>query len=812
MKQRAMIEDMKVRIEQMESEIAALKEEQVTLQDLAQKYLYIEKDTQDAYYEVDLAGNYIFFNDALCHIMGRSRDEILGMNNREYTSAETAKKMFEIFNTIYKTGEPAQIRDYEIIKKDGDKRIVELSVSLMRDSNGSIIGFRGIGRDTTERRRAEERIKESEQRFADIINFLPDATLAIDCEGTVIAWNRAIEEMTGVEAPQMIGKADHEYALPFYGVRRPILIDLVLNRDNGFEDGYHLIRREQDGLIIETDAIKVKGKNLFLWAKASPIYDRNGNVVGAIETIRDISEQKHAEEALRESEANYRDLVQNANSIILRRNIAGTITFFNEFAQKFFSYEEDEIIGKNVVGTIIPKNDSSESEHADMIKDMALYPDKYVTSENENVRSDGERVWVAWTNKAIYDRDGNIREFLCIGNDMTERKKAEEEKMQLEDQLSHAQKMEAIGTLAGGLAHDFNNLLMGMQGRTSLMLMDIDASHPFYDHLKQQEDIVISGANLTRQLLGFARGGKYEVKPSNINTIIEKTADMFGRTKKEITIHGKYEDDIWSVEVDQGQIEQVFVNLFINAWQAMPGGGNLFIETGNIVLKQKVARKFNITSGNYVKMSVTDTGVGMDEATKRRIFEPFFTTKTMGRGTGLGLASVYGIIKNHEGVIDVQSKKGQGTTFSIYLPALERKDETAALSPETKVVPGFETILLVDDEPFIRDVGNAILGKLGYNVIVAESGREALKAIEHERENIHMIILDMIMPEMSGGEVFDRIKEIQPRAKVLLSSGYSVNTQAQEILDKGCDGFIQKPFKIEDLSKKIREILDPQSS
>ena len=667
MSQKPGVDELTHRINELEREIEDLNQEKESLLKREQKYQSIFNDIDDGYFEVDFEGNYTYFNDAVCHIIGYSREELLNMKNRSYTTPETAQKMFQIFNEVYRSGVPAKITDYEVIRKNGTKRIVELSISLMRDADRSIIGFRGIGRD--------------------------------------------------------------------------------------------------------------------------------------------ITDQKIAEEALRESETKYRDLVENANSIILRRDIEGRITFINEFAQFFFGYTENEILGKNVVGTIVPEKDSDGSDLAQMVKDIGLHPEKYVTNENENMCSNGDRVWVTWTNKAIYDREGNIREILSIGNDITERKKAEEEKKKLETELYQARKMEAIGTLVGGLAHDFNNLLMGLQGRISLMLLDLDSSHPHYENLKQQEEIIKSGADLTRQMLGFARDGKYEVKPANINKIINKTSDMFGRTKKEITINRKYGDDIWTVEVDQSQIEQVFVNIYINAWQAMPGGGHLYIETENVNLGPKDLSSFNVPQSRYVKISITDTGVGMDAATKERIFEPFFTTREMGRGTGLGLASVYGIIKNHDGFIDVSSERGHGSTFYIYLPAIEKKIGDDKPSPKTELIQGTETILLVDDERIILDVGEEVLKTMGYNVLLADSGKEALEHMERDKESIDMVILDMIMPEMSGGEVFDRIKKIKPDVKVLLSSGYSYHDRAQEILDRGCNGFIQKPYRIEDLSKKIREIL-----
>ncbi|MEE4263229.1 MAG: response regulator, partial [Desulfobacteraceae bacterium] len=375
-------------------------------------------------------------------------------------------------------------------------------------------------------------------------------------------------------------------------------------------------------------------------------------------------------------------------------------------------------------------------------------------------------------------------------------------------QIRQAQKMEAIGTLAGGIAHDFNNLLMGFQGNLSLMLMEMSPANPYYDYLTNMEDYVKRGSDLTRQILGFARGGKYEVRPTNINDLLEQSSQLFGRTKKEILIHKKFQKNPWPVEVDRGQIEQVLLNLFVNAWQAMPIGGEIFLETENVKLKEEGWDKpYALKQGKYVKIAVADTGVGMDKDTLERIFEPFFTTKEVSRGTGLGLASAYGIIKNHNGMIEVTSEKGQGTTFTIYLPKSAKRflEEKPVVE---KALKGRETILLVDDEEMVADIGQKMLEKLGYRVILAESGEKALKKFEKLSSRIDLVILDMIMPGMGGSETFDQLKAIAPDTKVLLSSGYSIDGQASEIMKRGCNGFIQKPFNLKQFSQKIREILD----
>jgi CheY-like chemotaxis protein len=263
------------------------------------------------------------------------------------------------------------------------------------------------------------------------------------------------------------------------------------------------------------------------------------------------------------------------------------------------------------------------------------------------------------------------------------------------------------------------------------------------------------------------------------------------------------------VEVDQGQIEQVMLNLYVNAGQAMPGGGELFLRTENVFLDDDYVKALHARPGHYVKISVEDNGVGMDEATRRRIFEPFFTTKEMGRGTGLGLASVYGIIKNHFGIIDVHSIKGEGTTFEIFLPASEKKVIRERTASEG-MSQGHETVLLVDDEDMILDVGSQMLEKLGYRVITAHSGNQTLETYKKNQDRIDAVILDIIMPEMGGAETFDKLKALNPDVRVLLSSGYSIHGHATDILNRGCTGFIQKPFKIEDLSQKLREVFDAQ--
>jgi two-component system cell cycle sensor histidine kinase/response regulator CckA len=366
--------------------------------------------------------------------------------------------------------------------------------------------------------------------------------------------------------------------------------------------------------------------------------------------------------------------------------------------------------------------------------------------------------------------------------------------------------MEAIGNLAGGVAHDFNNLLMGIQGITSLMLFETEETHPHYEMLKNIEKSVKSGANLSRQLLDYARKERYEVTPTNLNELVAETLESFQRARRQIQISQSLALDLRPIEADSSQIEQVLLNLYLNAADAMPHGGRLSVETRNVTDEDMQSSSYKPRKGPYVLMSVADTGMGMEKEIQEHIFEPFFTTKALGKGTGLGLASVYGIIKAHGGYIDVQSVPGRGTTFKIYLPA-SRKRTKRQETLSQRVTTGQGTIFIVDDEETFRDVASRMLQRLGYKTFVAESGAQALEILREKKDDIDLIILDMIMPGMQGGDVYDRVKEINPEVKVLLASGYSIDGEVKEVLKRGCNGFIQKPFDLRTLSNKVGEIL-----
>ena len=641
----------------------------------------------------------------------------------------------------------------------------------------------------TELKHAKEELEASASKYRVLFESSPDAILMIE-EGKNLDCNKAALDIFMFQSKEEFRNAPTQSLSPEIQPDGKESGELMRRHlDTAYEKGsdtYEWMHQRKDGRPFPSEVVLNK----------ITIGDRD--ILQAI--VRDITDRKKAEEALREREAQYRGIFNSATDTLLILDLFGNIVEANPQACEMYGYAHEDLIRLRGRDLVHPDYHPLSKKLREDITAKGHFRDEFV-----EVKKDGSNIDVE-VRVTEFDYKGE-KHLLAIVRDISARKQAEKERQELHAQLEHAQKMQAIGTLAGGIAHDFNNLLTGIQGQVSLMAISLDREHPHYEYLKGIEEIVKRGAELTSQLLGFARGGKYEVQVTDLNSLVSMSSDMFGRTKKEIRIHRAFQPDLWTVEVDRGQIEQVLLNLYVNAWHAMPNGGDLSLETTNEILDEKAVAPFEGKPGKYVKVALTDTGEGMDEETQRRVFEPFFTTKKMGMGTGLGLASAYGIVTNHGGMISVTSKKGEGSTFNLYFPASQKKVRRDHKTSEI-ILGGDETVLLVDDETMILKIGKRILSSLGYTVLTAQGGREAVEIYKKEQSAIHIVVLDMIMPDQGGGEAYDRIKQINPNAKVLLSSGYSLDGQASTILQRGCNGFIQKPFNIKQLSQKMREVLD----
>ncbi|HOI74455.1 MAG TPA: PAS domain S-box protein [Syntrophales bacterium] len=712
-------------------------------------------------------------------LSGCPKGETEGKRNwTEFVVPEDRERMIEQHRLRREDAENAS-KYYEFRFSDafGRVRDIALKADLIPGTTQTIASLL----DITERRQAEKALKESEQRYRALMESTSAGIYLIQGNAFIYV-NQAFEAITGYTLTELEG-------LPFWQFIHPDFREMVRGR------GTRRLEGKEPSERYEFKIIRKDGREKWIELSAASIdLSDRPTIMGS---MFDITDRKHAEEALRESEARFRDLSENAPDIIYTLDMTGAVTYANPAWKRILGHDVQELQGRYFTDFAREDDRRTYRKLFRGIRDKNRVVSNHIGAM---LTRDGMERIFNMNSSFLRDADGRVIGVVGMMKDVTEL-------LDMEKKLGQAQKMEAIGTLAGGIAHDFNNLLMGIQGYASLTLLDLEPSHPHYDRLKRIEEQVKSGTDLTKQLLGLARGGKYEVKPSDMNEILAGTSSLFGRTKKEISIYRNLAEDLRAVEVDRGQMEQVFMNLYVNAWQAMPAGGDIDLETANVVLGEEDTAPYDARPGRYVKIRVSDTGIGMDRKILERIFDPFFTTKAIGRGTGLGLAMVYGIVKGHGGIIQVDSRPGRGSTFTIYLPATEKAVVRSREESET-IIGGHETILLVDDEQTVAEVTRELLVSLGYRVYVAGSGQDAIAVYMVKKEKIDLVILDMVMPGISGGETFDRLREINPAVRVILSSGYSINGQAQDIMDRGCSGFLQKPFRIEQLSAKVRAALD----
>jgi len=673
----------------------------------------------------------------------------------------------------------------------------------------------------------KEAIRKYKEKYSGIFENIQDVYYETSMDGEILELSPSIEKVSPYKREDLLGvKVDQFYFSPLSReemVRTlladkkisdyEILLKFVDDKPTCVSLNSVLMNDEQGvplkiiGSLRDISARKEAEAELSKYREhlEELVQERTAGLEKAGEKLKgEIEQRRQTEVALGVNQEKYRIILESIEEGYFETDLRGNFTFYNDATSRILGWLKSELPGMNI------RNYTSRDTAQKLFltfKDVFRTGKPCRAIEFEIIRKDRKKRYIEMSVSLVRNAEGKPQGFRGIGRDTTARRRAEDERKILEDKLQQVQRLEAIGTLAGGIAHDFNNLLMGIQGNVDLLLISLDATDPRYENTRSIERCVRSGANLTRQLLGYARGGKYLVRPLNLNDVVQTSSTLFGRTKKETKVICEYQEDIWTVAADRSQIEQVLVNLYLNAWQAMGHRKTIHVKTENAVLDADFVRPYEAVPGKYVKISVADNGRGMDKETQKRVFEPFFTTKSMGKGTGMGLASAFGILKNHHGVIHFTSTLGKGTTFYIYLPASDLPAEIDTTLAEN-IRRGNETILVVDDEDYILEACEAMLIKLGYNTILANSGKEAIDIFRNDSGNIDLIILDMVMPGMDGLTAYEHLKKIKPDVKVLLSSGYSLTGVVKKILDKGCDQFIQKPFSLSRISRITRELLD----
>ncbi len=619
--------------------------------------------------------------------------------------------------------------------------------------------------------------------FQQLFDNSPYGIVILDKNDRIIDVNKAFEKIFQYSIEEVKGRNLDELVAPEYLL----------------EEAHHLSVAVKGKELIQKETVRKRkdGSLVYVLLTGYPIYYKD-ELIGGYAIYRDITKRKKMEDALdfeRKQLLSILDSVEEA--IYITDPKTYEILYANPFLKKLF--------GRELTGEICYEAFQNRD-----------FPCEFCT--NEIILKNKGKPYKWEFHNPVVDRDFFLIDQIIrwpdgrdvrleFAVDITDLKKAEEEKRSLQEQLFLAQKMESIGRLAGGIAHDFNNILTGIMGYAELLKMKFPDTNTMEG---KAAEVIFRGtgraADLTKQLLGFARGGKYNPVPLNINDVIREVVEISEKIfEKKIEVKYEFEENVGIIEADQSQIEQVLMNLIINARDAMPLGGKITFKTENTYIDKKYSSRFpEFKAGNYVKISIIDTGTGIPREVKEHIFEPFFTTKGVGKGTGLGLATVYGIIKNHDGHINVYSEPGKGTVFNIYLPVSEVK---VIEKEEENLIKGSGTILLIDDEEVVRNVSANQLESLGYNVLTAADGTEAIDIYRSEAGSINLVLLDMIMPGMSGTDIYLALKEINPDVKILLISGFSQNGRATDLMEKGALGFIQKPFKMYELSKAIFEAM-----
>ena len=1032
------------------------------LQASEEKYRSIFENALEGIFQSTLEGTYLNANPAFARILGYSSPEELmaevkDIGRQLYLSPGDRARFMKALD------DEGSVEGFklECVRKDGKRIWVSTNARAVRDGAGKALYYEGTVEDITDRKQAEESLYSANRQLMDLIEFLPDATFVIDNERKVIAWNKAIEEMTGVKKEEMLGKGDHAYAVPFYGKPQPIAIDFLFGGNEDSINEYGSFRKAGHTVYVENYVpMPSQPEGRYLWAVAAPLSDDHGNIIGAIESIRDITEHRRTEKTLRESEERYRTAIESSNdgvaivkgdhhvyvnrqflemfgydspqdvlgkptylavhpddsekvieinrrrqrgepvpgkyefkgvrkdgstlyvevsaTRILYQGESATLAYLRDITERKkaeeallisqarlseamnlarivhweVDVETDEYIFNdqfyNFYGTTAEREGGYRMSREEHIRrfvhpdDLRLFreqaekrkrskePEFHNSFEHRVIRKDGEVRHIVALVHSIKDAEGRILRLYGTNQDITERKRAEQaleeseekyrsifenavegifqsipegrfvsvnpamaamcgysspeemvnavidiasqyyvdakdrlkfmnaletegfvqghehrirrkdgstmwasvsvrivrdgkgkplyyegtnlditERKNLEEELRQAQKMEAIGTLAGGVAHDFNNILTVIIGLGNLIQMSIGPDDRIRPHIDQIVASSEKAADLTKSLLAFSRKQRIEVTPHDVNTVVASTAKLLKRLLPEdVELKLDLADHSVVAMIDVAQIDQVLMNLATNARDAMPNGGSLTIRTKAVTLDEKFRNVHGFGKpGRYVLLSVSDTGTGMNEETMARIFDPFFTTKEVGKGTGLGLSSAYGIVKQHNGYIVVTSALRRGTTFDIYLPLVDQAVRKEA-KPDFDVKGGSETILVIEDDADVRDMMTAILSGKGYTMLNAAGGDEAIRVFSEHKDAISLIILDVVMPGRSGREVLDEISRLNPLVKAIFVSGYTGDVILEKGVQKDKVDFLQKPVSVPKLLEKIREVLD----
>jgi PAS domain S-box-containing protein len=757
--------------------ITERKQAEDALRESEERYRAVFENAAVGIDTLDRDGRIVQVNPALCNMLGYDEDELKELTFEEITYPDDRQISKQNLESLT-IGEKDLYRlEKRYLRKDGEIVWAELSTSAIKDTNGNHAGMVAVIADITGRKRAEEALRLSEAQKTAILNGIT-TNIALVNDKLEIQWvNKTGAESVGRSPEEMIGTTCHSlWADP----ERPC-------------ENCPTLKAFQTKKSEETIMTTPDGR---VWnERGEPVLDDRGNLIGVVELAQDITEYKR----LTEQEKRLVTAIEQAAEGVVITDATGIIQYVNPAEEKISGYSSGKLIGQ---GADIFKSDKhSEDFYTNMwatIKAGKVWTGRFIKK-----RKDGTEYHEDATISPVYDKFGNLTNFVAVKHDVTKQ-------IQLQEQIFQAQKMEAIGTLAGGFAHDLNNKLQVISGYVELILFNKELPETVKSELGVIKKTVDSSTELIKGMMVFSRKTPTELQPIDLNRLATQTRAMLTQSiPKMIEIDLLLADDLWAIKASPNQVDQILMNLAINARDAMPDSGKITIKTQNITIDEEYCRLNPLAKpGKYVLITVSDTGVGMNKETASHIFEPFFTTKEAGKGTGLGLAVVYGIVERHGGRIICNSEPSVGTTFTIYFPAIEEVPEEQYSEKKEPPKGKGETILLVDDEPNFLEIASRQLTGANYKVITASNGKEALDFYEKHREQVNLIILDLIMPKMSGGECLQALLRMDPMVRVLVVSGAQMMGMDENMKASGAKGLVKKPFDMSHLLEKIRKIID----
>ncbi len=739
----------------------------------------------------------IMVNDALLDMQRDARENVIGKScysvlHHQDTPCQLPDGECPYLE-VFESGKPAKVihRHYN---SQNQEMLVEVTASPIRNGDGTVTRMLEVMRDVTVERRLQDENRQSLEFLTSVLEGIGEGVVVVDRDYRILSANRGYCTQVGIDRNEVIGK--YCYAVSHH-------FDSHC-KDNGHDCPVKEVFETGTSAMTMHTHFDHHDKKVFVECHAYPVKDASGAVIRAIETLNDVTERVQLEKKVKDSEETYRDLYDNAPDGYYSLDGAGLFVEVNRTFLDMIGYRREEIVKKAHVSDLL----TGES----MEVCQTLFPQfkkgrRMMNLELTMKKKDGSPLPVMMNASAVFDADGAFVMSRSVIRDISEKRKIDDEKKKLQEQLFQSQKLEALGTLAGGIAHDFNNLLASIMGYASLAKAELQPEHPIFRHVDIIEAASHRASELTQQLLAFAKGGKYNARPNDVNDIIREVVTLLSRTiDKSISINLRTADDLRPAVCDAGQVQQAILNICINARDSMPQGGALTLETENVLLGiEDVKTLVDIYPGDFVRVSISDTGTGMDRETREHIFDPFYTTKE--KGTGLGLSLSYGIIKKHDGFIQVYSEPGRGSTFRLYLPACIEEETCRKKAEGIAPQKGSGTILVVDDEAMVRALARDILQKYGYTVLMADDGRKAVSLYAERSDEIATVLLDMVMPNMNGREVFKRLKEINPEVKIIVSSGYSHDRDADDLIKQGAAGFVQKPYRMGDLLGMVESVL-----